>query len=168
MMKKLVLMVFAVSLMWSAQAVASENNVAVVDIKTAMENTKAYAAGIKRLEALQNKKKKELEAMRKRLTDLDKELQLQSMALSNDRQNAKQQELAQLKKTFDRKLQDASDELKAEKRKLDSRMIGKFYDVVRDYGKEKGFDLIIPKSTTIYVGEGLDITADITNILDTK
>ncbi|HID36391.1 MAG TPA: OmpH family outer membrane protein [Ghiorsea sp.] len=168
MMKKLVLMVFAVSLIWSAQAVASENNVAVVDIKTAMENTKAYAAGIKRLEALQNKKKKELEAMRKRLTDLDKELQLQSMALSNDRQNAKQQELAQLKKTFDRKLQDASDDLKAEKRKLDSRMIGKFYDVVRDYGKEKGFDLILPKSTTIYVGEGLDITADITNILDTK
>ncbi len=167
-MKKIILVVFAASLLWSTQLIASENKVAVVDIKTAMENTKAYAAGIKRLEALQNKKKKELEAMRKRLTDLDKELQLQSMALSSDRQNAKQQELAQLKKTFDRKLQDASDELKAEKRKLDSRMIGKFYDVVRDYGKEKGFDLIIPKSTTIYTGKGLDITADITNILDSK
>jgi len=167
-MKKVILMMVAASLLWSTQASAVDSKIAVVDIKTAMENTKAYAAGIKRLEALQNKKKKELEAMRKRLTDLDKELQLQSMALSNDRQNAKQQELAELKKTFDRKLQDASDELKGEKRKLDSRMISQFYDVVRDYGKEKGFDLVLPKSTTMYVGKGLDITADITKILDKK
>ncbi len=161
-------MVAAVWLLFASQALATEMKIATVDIKTAMENTKAYAAGIKRLEALQSKKKKELEAMRKRLTDLDKELQLQSMALSNERQNAKQQELVRLKKEFDRKLQDASDELKAEKRKLDSKMIGKFYDAVRAYGKEKKFDLILPKSTTMYVGEGLDITADITKILDQK
>jgi outer membrane protein len=157
-----------VLLMWGGSAAAADVKVATVDIKTAMENTKAYAAGIKRLEALQNKKKKELEAMRKRLTDLDKELQLQSMTLSNERQNAKQQELVSLKKEFDRKLQDASDELKAEKRKLDSRMIGKFYDAVRAYGKDNKFDLILPKSTTMYVGPGLDITADITKILDKK
>ncbi len=161
-------MVVAVWLLFTSQVLATEMKIATVDIKTAMENTKAYAAGIKRLEALQGKKKKELEAMRKRLTDLDKELQLQSMALSNERQNAKQQELARLKKEFDRKLQDASDELKAEKRKLDSKMIGKFYDAVRSYGKEKKFDLILPKSTTVYVGESLDITADITKILDQK
>jgi len=167
-MKRVILMMLAASLLWSTQTLAADTKIAVVDIKTAMENTKAYAAGIKRLEALQNKKKKELESLRKRLTDLDKELQLQSMALSNDRQNAKQQELAQLKKTFDRKLQDASDELKGEKRKLDSRMIGKFYDAVRDYGKDKGFDLIIPKATTMYVADGLDITAEITKILDKK
>ncbi len=161
-------MVAAVWLLFASPVLATEMKIATVDIKTAMENTKAYAAGIKRLEALQSKKKKELEAMRKRLTDLDKELQLQSMALSNERQNAKQQELVRLKKEFDRKLQDASDELKAEKRKLDSKMIGKFYDAVRAYGKEKKFDLILPKSTTMYVGEGLDITADITKILDQK
>ncbi|MDQ7003578.1 MAG: OmpH family outer membrane protein [Ghiorsea sp.] len=167
-MKKVIWVMLTASLLCSMQAWAADTKIAVVDIKTAMENTKAYTSGIKRLEALQNKKKKELESLRKRLTNLDKELQLQSMALSNDRQNAKQQELAQLKKTFDRKLQDASDELKAEKRKLDSRMIGKFYDAVRDYGKKKGFDLILPKGTTMYVAEGLDITADITKILDNK
>ena len=160
--------IVAVCLLCVSQASAADMKIATVDIKTAMENTKAYAAGIKRLEALQNKKKKELGAMRKRLTDLDKELQLQSMALSNERQNAKQQELVRLKKDFDRRLQDASDELKAEKRKLDSKMIGKFYDAVRAYGKDKKFDLILPKSTTMYVAQGLDITADITKILDQK
>jgi len=167
-MKKLLVTVFVASLFWATQGVAAEMTVAVVDIKTAMENTKAYASGIKRLEALQNKKKKELESLRKRLTDLDKELQLQSMTLSNERQSSKQQELVNLKKDFDRKLQDASDELKGEKRKLDSRLIGKFYDVVRAYGKEKKFDLILPKSTVIYTGDSLDITGEITKILDKK
>ncbi len=167
-MNKIFVVAAMVSMLWSFQAVAEGLNIAVVDLKTAMENTKAYAAGIKRLEALQNKKKKELESLRKRVTDLDKELQLQSMALSDSRQTAKQQELAQLKKEFERKLQDASDELKAEKRKLDTRLIGQFYDAIRIYGKEKKLDLILPKATTLYVGEGLDITAEMTRILDTK
>ncbi|MDQ6984515.1 MAG: OmpH family outer membrane protein [Ghiorsea sp.] len=167
-MKKLILMVFAFSLFWATQGAAAEMKVAVVDIKTAMENTKAYAAGIKRLEALQSKKKRELEAMRSRLSDLDKELQLQSMALSNERQNAKQQELTQLKKSFDRKLQDATDDLKAEKRKLDSRLIGQFYEAIRKYGQQHRFDLILPKSTTMYATERLDVTAELTKILDKK
>lgn len=167
-MKKLFWMMAVVSMLFSVQSFASDMKVAVVDIKTAMENTKAYASGIKRLEALQNKKKKELESLRKRLTDLDKELQLQAMTMSTETQNAKQQELGELKKKFDRKLQDASDELKGEKRKLDSRMIAKFYDAVRAYGKDKKFDLILPKSTVMYAGAGLDITADITKIMDKK
>jgi len=166
-MKK-ILMILAMTFLWSGQSLAADIKIATVDIKTSMEGTKAYAIGIKRLEALQSKKKKELEAMRNRLQELDKELQLQSMALSNERQTAKERELVQLKKDFDRKLQDASDELKGEKRKLDSRLIGKFYDAVRAYGKKKGYDLILPKSTTMYVGEGLDITAEITKILDAE
>ena len=167
-MKKYLFALLVTAFFWSTQGVAADFRIAVVDIKTAMENTKSYAMGIKRLEALQSKKKKELESLRKRLTDLDKELQLQSMALSNDRQTAKQQELAQLKKNFDRKLQDASDELKAEKRKLDTRLIGKFYEVIRVYGKENKFDLIVPKSTTLFTSSALDITAEMTKILDKK
>ncbi len=166
-MKK-VWMILAVSLFFVTQASAADMKVATVDIKTAMENTKAYASGIKRLEALQNKKKKELGFLRKRLTDLDKELQLQSMTLSNESQSSKQQEFSRLKKDFDRKLQDASDELKAEKRKLDSRLIGKFYEAVRTFGKENKYDLILPKTTVMYAGSSLDITTKITQILDKK
>ncbi len=166
-MKK-VWMILAAGLLLATQASAADMKVGTVDIKTAMENTKAYASGIKRLEALQNKKKRELESLRKRLTDLDKELQLQSMTLSNESQNAKQQELVRLKKEFDRKLQDASDELKGEKRKLDSRLIGKFYDAVRAYGKKNKYDLILPKTTVMYAGSGLDITTEITKVLDKK
>ncbi len=167
-MKKTILMAFAALLFWTNHGVAAEMKIGYVDIKAAMENTAAYTQGIKRVEALQNKKKKQLEAMRKRVADLDKELQMQSMAMSNSHQVAKQQEFTQLKKEFDRELQDATEELKGEKRKLDQTMYVKFYDAVRAIGKEKNFDLILPKSATIYASSSYDITADVTKMLDKK
>ncbi|MDQ6990033.1 MAG: OmpH family outer membrane protein [Mariprofundaceae bacterium] len=167
-MKKMLLMLGVMALFLSAQVVAAETKIAYVDIKTAMENTKAYKQGIKRLEALQKKKKKELEVMRNRLSEMDKKLQMQSMAMSNNAQMAEQQALTRLKKEFERKLQDAGDELKSEKRKLDQTLIGRFYDAVRAYGKSNQVDLILPKSATIYANTSLDITSAITKALDKK
>jgi outer membrane protein len=167
-MKKIILAIFATTLMCSSMATAAEMKIGYVDIKVSMENTKAYMQGIKRVEALQNKKKKKLESMRQRVSELDKELQMQSMAMTSDHQAAKQQEFTSLKKEFDRELQDASDELKREKRQLDQVMFGKFYDVVRAYGKDRKFDVILPKSATIYGSATYDITADITKIMDSK
>ncbi len=167
-MKKIFLVAIATVTLMASNVSAADVKVGYVDIKTAMENSKEYHNGMKRLEALQKKKQKELEAMRNKLQGLDKELQLQSMTLSNDSQAAKQQEFTKLKKDFDRRLQDASDELKAEKRKLDSKMIGKFYNTVRAYGKEHKYDMILPKNATIYTSGKQDITAEITKILDAK
>lgn len=167
-MKKVMFTLLAISMMWAGQSSAAEMKIVYVDIKAAMENTKLYTSGMKRVEALQNKKKKELEAMRKRVTDLEKELQLQSMALSNERQTAKQQEFMAMRKDFERQVQDATDELKKEKMELDQKMYGKFYDAVRAYGKQHKIDLILPKATTVYASPAYDITADITKVLDAK
>ena len=167
-MKKLMLILFAAVMMWAGQSFAAEMKIAYVDIKAAMENTAAYSKGIKRVEALQNKKRTELEALRKRVSDLDKELQMQSMAMSSEHQATKQQEFNRLRKEFERQVQDATDELKKEKRALDQKMYEKFYDAVRLYGKEKKFDLILPKSTTVYASSTYDITAEITKMLDSK
>jgi len=167
-MKKLILLCLVSLFLYSAPSMAADAKIAYVDIKTAMENTKAYSKGIKRLEALQNKKKKTLERMRNRVSQLEKELQMQSMAMSSEHQMSKQQEFTRLKKEFERALQDASDELKGAKRQLDQTLIGQFYDTVRAYGKQKKIDIILPKSATIYSNGAYDITAEITKILDKK
>jgi len=151
-MKKMMFVLLALSTL-ATTANAVETKIGYVDIKAAMESTKDYSQGLKRLEALESKKTKQLEAMRNRITDLEKEVQMQSMTMSNDHKMAKQQEMTQLKKEFDRELQDASD---------------KFYDAVREYGKTNNFDIILPKSATVYASGKNDITADITKILDTK
>ncbi len=165
-MKKIIAVCIVMSCLWVGQSFASEMRIAYVDIKVSMENTKAYQQGVKRFEALQNKKRKQLDAKRKTLTDLDKELQMQSMAMTSEHLMEKQQKLTRLKKEFDRDLQDATDELKREKRQLDQAMFGKFYNAVKTYGKEHKFDIILPRSAIIYGSKPYDITADITKILD--
>lgn len=165
-MKKIIAVCIATSCLWVGQSFASEMKIAYVDIKVSMENTIAYKQGIKRIEALQNKKRKQLDAKRKKLTDLDKELQMQSMAMTSEHLMEKQQELVRLKKEFERDLQDATDELKREKRQLDQINFGKFYSAVKKYGKAHKYDIILPRSAIVYGSEPYDITADITKILD--
>jgi Skp family chaperone for outer membrane proteins len=76
--------------------------------------------------------------------------------------------LKELRKSAARKQQDAQEELVAAKNQLDQKVVGHFYEVARQYGKEHGFDLVFPKSNMIYASDALDITPAITKILDGK
>lgn len=149
-------------------AVAGETKIGVVDVRTAIQNTQAYQQGMKRIGALQTQKQKELDGLRAKIAQSEKDLMGQSMAMSPDRLAQKQQELKDLRKLFQRKQQDAQEELMGESQRLEQSIITKFYDVVRAYGKEKSFSLIIPKSTVVYTIESQDVTGDITRLLDKK
>ena len=142
--------------------------IAYVDVKSSVENTKAYQNGLKRLEALKSKKLKELRALKTKIDQAEKDILGQSMAMSPERLSQKQSDLKELRKSAARKQQDAQEELVGEKNRLDQKVVGDFYQVVRDYGKKKGFDLILPKSNMIYASPALDITAEITKLLDKK
>lgn len=149
-------------------AVAGETKIGVVDVRTAIQNTQSYQQGMKRIEALQNQKQKELDSLRTKIAQSEKDLMGQSMAMSPDRLNQKQQELKDLRKLFQRKQQDAQEELMGESQRLEQSIITKFYDVVRAYGKENGFHLVIPKSTVVYSMDSQDVTGEVTKLLDKK
>lgn len=149
-------------------AVAGETKIGVVDVRTAIQNTQAYQKGMKKIQALQAQKQKELDGLRAKIAQSEKDLMGQSMAMSPDRLAQKQQELKDLRKLFQRKQQDAQEELMGESQRLEKSIITKFYDVVRLYGKEQSFSLIIPKSTVVYTVESQDVTGEITKRLDQK
>jgi len=166
MLKKVVLGAVAAAVLGVSIANAEVTKIAYVDVKSSVENTTAYQDGLKRLNALKNKKLKELQALKTQMDQAEKDILGQSMAMSPERLTQKQDELKELRKSAARKQQDAQEELVAEKNRLDQKVVSDFYTVVRDYGKEKGIDLILPKSNMIYASSALDITADITKILD--
>ncbi|MDX8398050.1 MAG: OmpH family outer membrane protein [Mariprofundaceae bacterium] len=168
MLKKMILgsaVVIAISL-GAIQAQAAK--LAYVDVKSSVENTKAYQSGLKHLEALKSKKLKELQALKVQMDKAEKDILSQSMAMSSDRLAQKQSKLKDLRKSAARKQQDAQEELVGAKNRLDQKVVGDFYQVVRSYGKKNGFDLILPKSNMIYASSALDVTADITKLLDKK
>jgi Skp family chaperone for outer membrane proteins len=92
----------------------------------------------------------------------------QSMAMSPDRLNKKQAKLKELRKSFTRKQQDAQEELLSKKNALDEGILMNFYDVVRTYGKDNHYDLLLQKSAMFYADPKYDITPKITKILDQK
>lgn len=157
---------FLALVLFSGQAIAAEMKVGYVDVKSAIENTKAYRDGLQRLEGLKNQKQKDLSTLRNRITKAEKDLFNQSMAMSQDMASKKQQDLNDLKKTFKRQQQDAREALMMEKNRLDQGVLKKFYDAVRAYGKAQKYDMILPSSSVIYGSDAHDITSKITQILD--
>jgi Skp family chaperone for outer membrane proteins len=166
MFKKIILSGVATLISLMVVANAEAGGIAYVDVKSSVENTKAYQIGLKRLEALKSKKLKELRALKVKIDQAEKDILGQSMAMSPERLSQKQSDLKELRKSAARKQQDAQEELVSEKNRLDQKVVGNFYKVVRAYGKEKGYDLILPKSNMIYASPALDITGEITKLLD--
>lgn len=167
-MKSLFGVILATGLMVSGPVHAAEMKIGIVDVKSAVENTKAYQQGLKRLEEMTGKKQKELDTLREKIEQSEKDMLGQSMAMSPERLSQKQSELKDLRKLYTRKQQDAQEELMGEKNSLDQTVILKFYKVVEEYGKKNAYDLILPNTQQIvlYGNSSHDITADITSLLD--
>jgi len=168
MLKKMMIGSALAAMLSMGVTAAEAAKIAYVDLKSSVENTKTYQVGLKRLEALKSKKLNELRALKVKIDQAEKDVLGQSMAMSPERLSQKQSDLKELRKTAARKQQDAQEELIGEKNRLDQKVVSDFYQVVRDYGKKNGYDLILPKSNMIYAGEALDVTADITKLLDKK
>jgi len=147
-------------------ASAAELKIGYVDVKSAVENTLRYQQGIKSLSSLKKKKEKALDDLRSRIEQAQKDLLGQSMAMSQDRLAEKQHDIKEMRKNFTRQQQDAQEELISSKNQLDQKILKRFYQVVRNFGKEQHYDMVLPKSSSIYFDPSHDVTAAITKQLD--
>jgi outer membrane protein len=169
LVRKGVPLVTVMMLVFSPAAHARDMKFGHVDFKGAVENTAAYQRGMQRLQALKAKDEKVLNAMQDKISAKEKALLGQSMAMSPAVLQRKQQELKDLRKDFSRKQQDAQEQLLNEKNQLDQSLVSEFYSIVQAYGKKHHYDYIfMSKSAVIYANPDLDITPEITKLLDKK
>lgn len=152
----------------SVSATAGELKIGLIDLNVAMQNSKAYQQNMKRLEALQNKRLKELETLGSGISKAESELMGQSMAMSPDRLSQKQMEIKEQRKLYTRKQQDAQEEILGERDRLLQGLYNKASEVVAEYGKANHFDLIIAKPTVLYSSPAFDVTGEVTKLLDQK
>jgi len=150
----------------AATVEAAELKIGYLDVKTALQNTKAYQAGIKKLIALQNRKKKELDALRKKIEQAEKDLQSQSMAMAPERLQEKQNQINKMRKDFTRAMQDANEEIDQERSRLLAPVGVKLQRVIKEFGKSQHYDFIFNQPVLMYADPKHDITAEITKLLD--
>ena len=156
----------ALSLLAASGASAAELKVVYVDMNNAIQNTAKYRVGMERVASIKNAKQKELEGLRDKINQMDKDLLSQSMAMSPEALSQKQQGLDDLKMDFQRKLQDAQRAMELEQNRLLQGIYAKFAEKIRDFADKKGYDYILTKPSVLYFKPALDVTAEVTKLLD--
>ena len=167
-MKRMVAAGVLLAAMAATSATAAELKIGYVDLKAAVEGTGAYQEGMKRLEALQNRRQKELDAMGDKIQAAEKEVEGQQFVMAPDKLADKQNDIKEMRKAYARKQQDAQEELMGEKTRIEQAVFGKLFDAMRELGAKEKYDFILPKSTILYAASSHDVTADITRMLDKK
>jgi len=156
----------ALSLLATSGVSAAELKVVFVDVKSAIENTAKFRDGLQHLESIKNNKQKEMEGLRDKINQMDKDLLNQSMAMSPEKLSQKQQEVDDLKTDFQRKLQDAQRAMELEKNRLLQGVYTKFGEKIQEFAVQKGYDYILTKPSVLYVKPVHDVTAEVTKLLD--
>jgi len=79
--KAILISMGAVCMLGMSSVQAAELKIGYIDIKTALESTAEYQQGMKRLKALSDKKVKALKSLKDKITQGEKELMGQSLAV---------------------------------------------------------------------------------------
>ena len=97
------------------------------------------------------------------ITDLEKEMEKQSLMLSDDAKQAKLDELNKKKRDINYLRQDMTDDMKKEETDARVALLNVVSGVVEKIAKDKKFDLITERANggVLYVSKALDITDDV-------
>ena len=146
---------------------ASAQRVAVVNIAGLLENMPEYAAAQKQLDDLSATWRAEINAEMDKIKGLYNKYQAELPLLNDDMKRKREDEITNKEKEV-RDLQRArfgtDGALFAKREELVKPIQDKVYKAIDDYAKERGFDLILDKSSAagvLFVSDGIDKTADI-------
>jgi len=167
MMKKLsIFTALMLCLVFQNNGMAAEAaKVAVVDIQRCMKESnegKRVSESLKKdIEAMQQRYNK----AQKELSDLNKEIEKQSLMLSVDAKESKQNELEKKNRELTYLAQDLEEEQTAVQQSATQKIVKELYAVVESVAKQQAFDLVLEKSSSgiIFTASAIDITDQVLN-----
>jgi len=125
---------------------------------------------------LKNDIQQEIEKAKQKLTEKDQELKKlremldrQSFAMNEDVKQEKLKEFQTKARELERLTTDSEDDLKQRFTVKQQKLIQDVMDVVKQYGKEKGYSIILEKGlTVIYAIDSFDVTDEVIKIFNEK
>ncbi len=150
----------ALALLVPALPAYAEFKLAVVDQRRALLSSDGGKAAESTLSQLEDKKKKELEPRQARCKKLQEDVEAQRFVLSDEALQERMIEFQSCQRDLERDFQAAKDEMTVQNRKLLAPLAKKLEEAVKEIGRDKGFDLVLDRSTpgVLYSTDTLDIT----------
>jgi len=145
------------------QAADSPVKVAFVDIQAVIAQSKEGLAARNKVAAEAAEKQKEISAKEAEIKQMDAELQKQSPVLSDAAKKEREEEIRRRLRDLKRLTEDFNRDLAKREAELVNDLLRDVTAVIRDYGKEKGYSLILEKGQggVIYGSDPADLTKDI-------
>ncbi len=159
-------------LFWGAAAVISIASVSwaadpvrlgFVDLQTVITQSKEGQTAMNTVKAEAAEKQKEISAKEAEIKQMDADLQKQASALSEAARKEREEEIRRKLRDLKRVTEDFNRDLAKREGDMVNDLLKDLTTVIRDYGKEKGFTLIVEKgqSGVIYGNDAADLTKEI-------
>jgi len=147
---------------------AGADTIAVVNTQQVIVSSEAGKKAQKALET----KMKEFEAKFKKEQDelvaLQKAFEKKSPAWNDEMKQEKAIEIKKKSRDLRAKQEDARMEMKALEEKHLGPIRKKFFLAVEEVARDKGFKIVLPKGSTLFVDESVDISGDVIKALNAK
>ncbi|WP_243358876.1 OmpH family outer membrane protein [Fundidesulfovibrio terrae] len=159
LLKYLVLSAVIMAMPVLAQAA---DKIGVVNSQDVVMNSEAGKRAMQELQNKANAKQQELTRQSDELKKMDENFRKQSVTLSAE---AKAKMQSEMETKFKKMMDDQNtfnQQMGQEQTKVLEPLMKVFDQVVAEYAKKNGFSMIVERRAVLFVGSGLDVTADIT------
>ncbi len=167
-MKKIFIPVLAVFFVFGLLTLsyAESTRVAVVDLQSVLNNSRKGKEAIKVLEKEFENKKQELDTKEKTLQGLQDEITKRAGFWSDKIKAEKEEEFNKKLKDWRRMQVDLKDEFERKNKNFTDKILMDIIELVREVGKNDGYDLVIEKQNAIYVADAIDLTPRVIQLYD--
>jgi outer membrane protein len=157
--------VAAAGMLMASESRAADSPVKVgfVDMQAVIAQSKEGLAARNKVAAEAAEKQKEISAKEAEIKQMDAELQKQSPILSDAAKKEREEDVRRRLRDLKRLTEDFNRDLAKREAELVNDLLRDVTAVIRDYGKEKGYSLILERGQggVIYGSDPADVTKDI-------
>ncbi|WP_291322326.1 OmpH family outer membrane protein [Desulfonatronospira sp.] len=141
----------------------AEKKIGILEVQRILESSEPGKQALGQLTLRFEEMRADLDRKRAEVESLRRELQKQSMVLSQEAQQDMEAELRQKMQQFQQKYQSYQMSMQQKEQEVSDPIIEVIFDVVDEYAKENGFDMILDAhgSGIIYARDALNITDEL-------
>jgi outer membrane protein len=154
------MILMAASAVVFAGIAAAQTKVAVINVQSAVLQTAEIKKASAALEAKYKPKQAAIEALRTDITGIQQKLQAGAGTLTPQAQSDLTLDAQRKQREMQRKSQDFQEEFDAERNEILQKSGQQMAGVVKKLAEERGVDVVVDVSSTLYFKPALDLTAD--------
>lgn len=141
-----------------------------VDLQTVITQSKEGQTAMNTVKAEAAEKQKEISAKEAEIKQMDTDLQKQASVLSEAAKKDREEEIRRKLRDLKRVTEDVNRDLAKREGEMVNDLLRDLAALIRDYGKEKGYTLIVEKgqSGVIYGNDAADLTKEILERYNTR